>query len=125
MALDLLGSEHAGITTVIFSGLGTFAAAALAAWQRQQNVRGRRGESSEQIESAQIRNTFDRQQQAFLERMIQDNERYRKDALLWEARARRIDRIAHSMRHDWNNERMRYGIAEPLQDLPSLEDEIR
>ena len=48
-----------------------------------------------------------------------------KKAELWERRARRIDKIAHLMWHNWANERMRTKYEGPdLPELPLLEDPL-
>lgn len=116
--------DHSGIVTVLFSGIGTAFAAALAYWQRQQrkNDLSDRDEEEKSREAARV--NLDTAQQTFLDNLLADNKKYREDGQLWEGRARRIDRIAHKMRHDWNNERFASGKMDPLPELPFLEDPL-
>jgi hypothetical protein len=117
-----------GFQTVIESGAGAFFAAALAFLQRYQNSKriddSAQASKQEQVATDIARRNLDVAQQAFFERLTADNDRYRAEAQLWEARARRIDRIAHDQRHKWANERQMAGNFEPLERLPLLEDPI-
>jgi len=93
---------------------------AAAVWSKISD--GKRDRAA-QASADEVRKNLDQHQRDYLDRLERRLVASEARGDLWEARARRVDRVAHNMRHEVNNHRQRMGQTEVAQ-VPLLEDPI-
>jgi hypothetical protein len=117
----------AGFSTVIPAFIGSAFAAAMAFWVKWQRDRENEPDPIQKAEKKDAdsqRSHLDIAERNFRDRLIEDNDRLRAEAMTWEASARRVDRIAHHLRHEVANLRQKLGDMTPVDPIPFLEDDI-
>ncbi len=92
-----------------------------------------RAEKEDEAKRRQILRTVQDQATEELKRVYgrnaeleKENTALRAEVRLWEARARRVDEIAHALRLGWSNERQTKGILDgaPIPRIPLLEESL-